>query len=256
MGIAHGLVGALPLAVDTVLLARVGVQITPYVTAVLGGAVGVWCARPPGDPRRLRAKRLLTRSGLRAAALAFGRLVGAGTGAGLTIGLIYSVVGHGRAHTWEAAAIGSAAGFSVMLTPSLIVGLSVGARDAPRATATSRQIIRADLAAGLAPGIAAMIPACVLLAFLPGGLAGSGWIPVVSVLLAVGASAALLTSRAAMRYVLYVVFMRGFLPLRPGAFLDWCCASGLMRMAGSAYQFRHREFQQWLARNPAQKTDE
>ncbi|MFD7246747.1 NACHT domain-containing protein [Streptomyces massasporeus] len=34
------------------------------------------------------------------------------------------------------------------------------------------------------------------------------------------------------------------------AFLDWCVAAGLMRTSGIAYQFRHREFQEWLVRQP------
>ena len=37
-------------------------------------------------------------------------------------------------------------------------------------------------------------------------------------------------------------------PCQMAKFLDWACESGLMRVAGPAVQFRHREFQAWLGR--------
>ncbi|MEU6139211.1 NACHT domain-containing protein [Streptomyces sp. NPDC047081] len=40
------------------------------------------------------------------------------------------------------------------------------------------------------------------------------------------------------------------LPMRLARFLDWSVSAGLLRTSGIAYQFRHREFQEWLARNP------
>ncbi|MFE9775623.1 NACHT domain-containing protein [Streptomyces sp. NPDC005931] len=36
------------------------------------------------------------------------------------------------------------------------------------------------------------------------------------------------------------------LPWRTGAFLNWACEAGLLRVAGLAYDFRHRELQDWL----------
>ncbi|MGW4754353.1 NACHT domain-containing protein [Streptomyces chartreusis] len=38
-----------------------------------------------------------------------------------------------------------------------------------------------------------------------------------------------------------------WLPWRLGRFLDWCSHAGLLRKAGVAYQFRHRELQDFLA---------
>jgi hypothetical protein len=35
-------------------------------------------------------------------------------------------------------------------------------------------------------------------------------------------------------------------PLRFGAFLDWAHQAGLLRVSGIAYQFRHRQLQDWL----------
>jgi hypothetical protein len=45
--------------------------------------------------------------------------------------------------------------------------------------------------------------------------------------------------------------MHGRLPWRLGRFLHWCYTdAGLVRTAGIAYQFRHRELQDYLARHP------
>ncbi|MEV4612865.1 NACHT domain-containing protein [Kitasatospora sp. NPDC049258] len=52
------------------------------------------------------------------------------------------------------------------------------------------------------------------------------------------------------RYLTFLLFGRGALPLRLGAFLDWATDAGLLRLTGPAYQFRHREFQDWLAATP------
>lgn len=52
------------------------------------------------------------------------------------------------------------------------------------------------------------------------------------------------------RYLSFLLCMTGRLPWRLGRFLAWCQRQGLLRMAGGAYQFRHRELQQWLAQVP------
>ncbi|MEU2836108.1 NACHT domain-containing protein [Streptomyces sp. NPDC007076] len=41
------------------------------------------------------------------------------------------------------------------------------------------------------------------------------------------------------------------LPFRLSRFLEWSRTAGLIRVTGAAYQFRHREFQEWLTRHPA-----
>lgn len=52
---------------------------------------------------------------------------------------------------------------------------------------------------------------------------------------------------AARRYWVFLLCSGGRLPFRLTRFLDWACTAGLMRYSGPAYQFRHRELQQWLA---------
>lgn len=54
-------------------------------------------------------------------------------------------------------------------------------------------------------------------------------------------------------WVGYLVFLTAAQPrlrFRPARFLDWAVTAGLMRTSGIAYQFRHREFQEWLVRHP------
>lgn len=56
-----------------------------------------------------------------------------------------------------------------------------------------------------------------------------------------------------LRYIGLVLCTRrwntNWLPWRLGVFLDWSYRAGLLRIAGAAYQFRHRELQDYLARN-------
>ncbi|MFJ7342781.1 NACHT domain-containing protein [Streptomyces sp. NPDC101110] len=40
------------------------------------------------------------------------------------------------------------------------------------------------------------------------------------------------------------------LPVRLRSFLDWASTAGLLRPSGIGYQFRHQEFQQWIAARP------
>ncbi|MFE6743057.1 NACHT domain-containing protein [Streptomyces tubercidicus] len=59
---------------------------------------------------------------------------------------------------------------------------------------------------------------------------------------------------AGVRYLAFLLCTRRWwsrqpLPWRLGRFLDWCCDAGLTRTAGIAYQFRHRELQDFLTRD-------
>ena len=56
------------------------------------------------------------------------------------------------------------------------------------------------------------------------------------------------------RYLALLLFTRRWsdrwLPWRLGSFLHWCYQARLVRVAGIGYQFRHRELQDYLVRNP------
>ncbi|MFI5534204.1 NACHT domain-containing protein [Kitasatospora sp. NPDC051853] len=49
------------------------------------------------------------------------------------------------------------------------------------------------------------------------------------------------------RYLVFLLCARGKLPWRLGRFLRWAYGAGLLRVSGAAYQFRHRELQNWLS---------
>ncbi|OLT13320.1 hypothetical protein BJF79_20850 [Actinomadura sp. CNU-125] len=56
---------------------------------------------------------------------------------------------------------------------------------------------------------------------------------------------------ASARYLMLLICMKRRLPLRLGRFLNWCYTdAGLIRTAGIAYQFRHRELQNHLISTP------
>jgi hypothetical protein len=55
---------------------------------------------------------------------------------------------------------------------------------------------------------------------------------------------------AGARYIAMLMCARGRLPGRLSRFLRWCHRAGLLRVAGAAYQFRHRELQKYLAQHP------
>ncbi|MFG2732909.1 hypothetical protein [Streptomyces canus] len=69
--------------------------------------------------------------------------------------------------------------------------------------------------------------------------------------LAVGLAASFcLLGGAARRYNAFLLCSLGRLPMRLGPFLHWAYGAGLLRISGMAYQFRHGELQDWLARHP------
>jgi hypothetical protein len=65
---------------------------------------------------------------------------------------------------------------------------------------------------------------------------------------AVGMHGLAITASTWTRYHIAVVIaaFRGKSPLKFGAFLDWAQQAGLLRVSGVAYQFRHRQLQDWL----------
>ncbi|WP_405526866.1 NACHT domain-containing protein [Streptomyces canus] len=114
----------------------------------------------------------------------------------------------------------------------------------PEDTASSVHVLRDDVK--VACGFGVMGGATILFSGAAHGeLRGS--IP-----LAVGYAlySLLFFSGANLRYRLSQLCFFGRLPLLLKPFLDWSVQAGLLRRAGSAYQFRHRELQVWLAANP------
>ncbi|MEE4597609.1 hypothetical protein V2J94_38005 [Streptomyces sp. DSM 41524] len=73
--------------------------------------------------------------------------------------------------------------------------------------------------------------------------------------MAVSFATVFIASQATVRYrlVLGICAARRRLPLRLARFMDWAHHAGLLRVAGMSYQFRHIEFQKWLAREGSEQ---
>ncbi|GHE10963.1 NACHT domain-containing protein [Streptomyces alanosinicus] len=123
--------------------------------------------------------------------------------------------------------------------PLFDVRFAVGGAKAMR----PRTVISGDLMFTLARIITIGLPMGTLGWFVQGPSLGLASGLVWALAMSVGASR---------RYLAFVLCSRRdrTLPLRLGRFLDWACDAGLMRLSGSAYQFRHRELQFWLAQHP------
>ena len=139
---------------------------------------------------------------------------------------------------------------AVVLVACFAAGLAAGLQGSFSLAAAPTSVMRQNityalmialtiaLAGGLAGGLAYGF--AVGLAF---GLAGG---------LAVGLVAGLVSGLEVwVRYLTgcWLARRKGLLPRRVGRFLDWAYRANLLRMSGTAAQFRHRELQDWLARN-------
>jgi hypothetical protein len=101
------------------------------------------------------------------------------------------------------------------------------------------------LAVGLATG-----PTSGLAAGLAVGLKSNAYLdglPFAVVALVVGLIFAANSPWPRYLFAAMLLARRGDLPRRPAVFMDWAYQVGLMRISGIAVQFRHREFQTWLA---------
>ncbi|MFE4695199.1 NACHT domain-containing protein [Streptomyces sp. NPDC056749] len=122
--------------------------------------------------------------------------------------------------------------------------------DAPRPMRqeTPRGGLLGEVLRGMAAGLGSAALVCWLLLLQPSALSLFHLSPAS---LAVTGSAALATAAlvsvpASRRYVLALVLLRGRVPFRLGRFVRWAHSVGLLRTAGTSYEFRHRELQEWL----------
>ncbi len=172
-----------------------------------------------------------------------------GLAAGLTVGVAYWIT--------FGLKFGPLVGLLAGLYPGLLVGLLVGLTRTigtePSTSARPREVIHSDLLRGLAAGLTAGLAAGLALG-IRAGLDEGPWNGLMAALgfgLALGLMVGVgFGAPSGRRYLVFVLCSRRNLPWRLGVFLDWACAAGLLRLSGSAYQFRHRELQQWLARHP------
>ncbi|MGW8374946.1 BCCT family transporter [Streptomyces sp. ODS28] len=210
----------------------VAVGLLPF--AVLGAWRRTW-----PQPRRIALRRLRTHRGLRMLVAGVGVVLVGGAGAEIGVELGYVLV------------------LGTLFAMALVEGATVPGSDDP--VTTPREPVRRDLAArlvggvgtGLAAGVGAgltggtetgfalgltvMVVFWIVLGLTEGADRGEG-----------GAG-----GHAAVRYLALLLCARGRLPWRLGRFLDDCYRLGILRVAGTAWQFRHRELQDHLASGPA-----
>jgi hypothetical protein len=210
------------------------------------GAI-VYCSRlivVQNDPTLNRLDVRLTSSGNRkrlARELASGLAGGLGLGLalGLAGGLMLGLAG-GLAFGLGGLALGLAGGLAFGLALGLMSGLTGTFSLVGKPTGVMRQNLAYALALGLTLGLA--LGLVTGLAFgLAVGLATG---------LAFGLASGLVAGPAAV-WVRYVIGCRlarreGMLPRRVGQFFDWAYSANLLRMSGTAVQFRHSELQTWL----------
>jgi hypothetical protein len=225
-----------------------------------------WDSCPP--PHRLMTRAIRTTRGMLSFARRFTEWLGLGLATGLVEGLVAGYATNGQ--------IGLDFGLDTGLTVCVVAGFAAALTsclNAPStAAATPYGPLHQDLAFGVICGIGL-------------GLAGTaadwtiGWLTEIPSMptetsprfwlttglaywLSVGLGFGLtLWSRARVRYILAtgVFAVRGQLPLGLAEFLNWAYGAGLLRVSGTAFQFRHRELQDRLTfgppDGPAEKAD-
>jgi hypothetical protein len=144
--------------------------------------------------------------------------------------------------------VGAALGFAALIAGglSLTPVQALVRRELP--LTTPRSPLRSDFGMSLAAGLSAA--PVIGLAFSMNLGASLGWVVGVAYAALVGLTVAEAPWR---RYLALLICTRGKLPWRLGAFLDWTYEAGLLRVSGIAYQFRHDELRNWLARHRAEK---
>lgn len=182
----------------------------------------------PAPPLRIYPQQLTTRYGARRLGLS---LV-IGLGLGLLLGRLPG--------------LGMAFSLVTGLVSGLLVGLLIGSMDEQSPQLTEpRQVIRASGQAGLALGTVLGIMLGLLSSLTLKTPLGIEIIAVGTVGLVSGLS---VWGDKWARYHVAVVIaaIRRSGPIGFGAWLDWAYRAGLLRMSGIAYQFRHRQLQDWL----------
>jgi hypothetical protein len=154
---------------------------------------------------------------------------------------------------------GLAGGLAVGVTIGLAVGLTEGVAGsfslAAQPTSIMRQNIAYCLAIVLGFGLAVGSGGVLLYLHAYGRTTAlpNGAVVGVAVGVAFGLTVALVSGLDAwLRYLIgcWLARRAGMLPRRVGQFLDWAYSANLLRMSGTAVQFRHRELQDWLVRHP------
>ncbi|UXY40511.1 NACHT domain-containing protein [Streptomyces albidocamelliae] len=222
----------------------IGLSTSQLAGGTLGALVAVglvWHAsRPVGDPETLQVHLLRTPAGRRQIAPAIALQFLGGLMVGVVFGLLVGLVDGLRAGL----VVGSVIGLGSGLTVGFLQGLTAPLRDAP--PTDPRYPLRDTLIVALVTASVTGLGSWLAFGFMMG--------PALGVLNGVGAGLVsgfyLGTEDVGRRYLVFLCCSRRQLPWRLGPFLNWAYGAGLLRISGVAYQFRHRELQDWLAAHP------
>ncbi|MGV9405979.1 NACHT domain-containing protein [Streptomyces sp. NPDC003667] len=142
--------------------------------------------------------------------------------------------------------LGLAVGILAQINLLFFVWLCTWFLSQPREDTTpSRDILRDDLKVGFC--FAVLFAGSVVLI----GARDGTLVHDIPLAVANGIYCLVLYGGAYLRHRLFALCALGKLPVRLERFLNWAVSAGVLRRAGSAYQFRHRELQDWLASHPA-----
>lgn len=139
-------------------------------------------------------------------------------------------------------AVGAVAGFGAWVAGGISISPLQGLVTTVIPVTSPSAPLRRDLRLSLISALS-VAPSCGLAFTLYLG-PWAGWLCGVGYAVLVGFTVATAPWR---RYIVLLLCTRSRLPWRLSRFLDWACDAGLMRASGIAYQFRHRELQDWLA---------
>lgn len=229
LGTALGLVGGLA---GGRLVGLVGGLLGGLVGGLLGGLVG-------GAPSMSAAERIAWRVPGRSRwrkALVGGLLVG--LAGGLAGGLAFGLAG------------GLVLGLAVGLAFGLVFGFDTNSEDRLSLGQDERRIIRNDVVAALVFALVFALVSGLVLGLVIGLVGGlvSG--------LGAGLVLGLMWGVAAERYAIASLLLRitRTFPSPPAPFLGWARNTGILRVTGVSYQFRHDTYQQWLAQAALNET--
>lgn len=244
-GLGTGLVGALAFGIvgGVVLGVISAVVLLPLLLDWKTGVPQRFARRVPGRTRWRRgvADGLITGALAAAVAALLGILA-------KSFGLVAAGIDGGLASALVAAAIN---GLVWALVFGIIGTLRTSDDEQLVLGQHEQRLIRDDLSAALVFALLSAFAFGSVFGFI-GGLDGGPDIGLtygVVYGVAVGPMVGFISGRAAGRYLTAVLIFRATkaFPPRPAHFLDWARNTGLLRVTGIAYQFRHDTYLQWLA---------
>ncbi|SDK19763.1 NACHT domain-containing protein [Actinopolyspora mzabensis] len=221
-----------------------------FTSLVYRGMSIVWSHPSPSHSvKRLNLYALRDSVGRRRAVGKFGFGVAFALVSGVMLGFL---VGMQHGHI---VGLGSGIIFSVSLFPlGLAFGFIDSFSDTQQAVSCPSASVRQALARDLAQVIVITFAAMFACGFLS-GITGEFYFGVVSGFMGGLVIGFRNTPWPHYARALFGLSRAGRLPVRPAQFLDWAHSAGLVRLAGIAVQFRHRDLQERLTTQPSTIAD-